>query len=382
MPSRRSGVAGLLVAAATMAASQPGPDAAGGVEFSGHYKNMVAGSRTALGGERYTLDASRLRLEWKGQLRPRVGVEVQYDNEVLLGDYLRTRQFQLESGLARRTYWDLEGEYARGRELVARHRLRRGSVTLSRGATDVRLGRQRVAWGTGRFWSPLDLLNPVSPTALEPGERDGVDAVLLEHKRSAVSRASLVFAPVRGRRDHVLAQWHDNIRGADYSVTAGQVPDGKVLGLDAAGQVGGAGIRAEWTVTRTGAGGTPQRVLLGWDYAFANTLTLSVELFHDAAGQSDPGRYDMAGLLAGRRQTVGRRYAGLHARYEFTPVWKWESWLASNLDDRSIYFSPRITYSVRENLDLAIGAQLHAGGRGTEFGERRNLRFAWLQWFF
>ena len=384
MPEVRACIAaGVLLLSAAAAPAAPREDASDAVQFSGHYKNTLLSSTTVLGGnERYTLDANRLRLEWKGQLRPGLGVEVQYDNEVLAGDYLRTRQFELESQLPRRTWLDLESVYARGEDVLARHRLRRAALTFSRGATDLRIGRQRVAWGTGRFWSPLDLLNPVSPTALEPGEREGVDAVLLEHKRSAVSRVSAVFAPVRGGRDYALAQWHGNVRGQDYSVTAGQVPDGQVFGIDAAGQLGGAGVRAEWTVTRTGGQGTPHRVLLGADYAFANTLTLSGELYFDGAGSSDPAAYDTAGLLAGRRQTVGRRYAGLYARYEFTPLLKGEAWLASNLGDRSAYLSPRLTYSLRENLDIAIGAQLFAGRRATEFGERRNLGFAWLQWFF
>jgi hypothetical protein len=372
----------LLALSAAAVSAQPLEETSAAVQFSGHYKNMLLGSRAADGAqERYTLDASRLRLEWTGQVRAGVGIEIHYDHELLLGD-LRTPQFLVEPALPRRTYWDLERVYARGDDVLARHRLRRGAVTLSRGATDLRLGRQRVAWGTGRFWSPLDLLNPLSPTALEPGEREGVDAVLVEHKRSAVSRVSAVFAPIRGDRDHVLARWQDNVHGTDYSITAGRGPQGRVLGVDAAGQIGGAGVRAEWTLTRDRGGRTPHRVLLGWDYAFANTLTLSAELYFDGTGSSDPSRHDVAGLLSGRRQTLGRRYAGLHARYEFTPLLKWESWWAANLDDRSAYFSPRISYSVRENLDVAIGAQLYAGRRGTEFGQRRNLRFAYLQWFF
>ena len=383
MPDRCLLLAVLLFLAVATAGAQPQEQAPGGVAFSGHYKNMLIGSRTILGpDERYTVDANRLRLEWKGQLRPAVGIEVQYDNEVLVGNYLRTRQFLLEATQPPRTYWNLQDVYVQSEDVVARHRLRRAAVTLSRGATDLRVGRQRVAWGTGRFWSPLDLLNPVDPTALEPGEREGVDAVLIEHKRSAISRVSAVFAPVRNGRDHVLAQWHDNLQGADYSITAGQVPDGRVLGVDAAGQVGGAGIRGEWTMTQHRSGGTPHRMLLGWDYAFANTLTLSAELYFDGTGSSDPASYDRAGLLAGTRQTVGRRYAGLYVRYEFTPLLRGESWLASNLDDRSVYLSPRLTYSLRENLDIAIGGQLFAGHPGTEFGQRRNLRFAYLQWFF
>jgi hypothetical protein len=301
---------------------------------------------------------------------------------VLIGSYLGTPQFQLESQLPPRTYLDLESVYAREGDVLGRHRIRRAAFTVSHGATDLRVGRQRVAWGTGRFWSPLDLLNPVNPTALEPGERDGVDAILVEHKRSAVSRASFVFAPVHAGRDFALAQWHSNASGIDYSVTGGQVPEGRLLGLDAAGQIGGAGVRAEWTVTQQDVGGALHRVLLGWDYAFANTLTLSAEFYYDGSGSDDPASYDIAGLLSGRRQTVGRRYGGLYTRYEFTPLLKWENWLARNLSDRSWYVSPRLTYSLRQNLDLAAGAQFYGGQHESEFGLRRDLWFAYLQWFF
>lgn len=380
MRDRVALAAGLLAAAG---AAAQGDEPAGGVAFSGHVKTMAIASRTMLGGEEsFKLAANRLRLEWKGQLRPQLAIELQYDNEVLLGDYLGTRQFALESRQPRRTYWDLEDVYARGADALGRHRLRRAALTLSRGDTDLRLGRQRVAWGTGRFWSPLDLLNPVNPTALEPGEREGVDAVLLEHKRSAVSRASFVYAPVRRDRDNLLAQWHGNLRGVDYSLTGGRVREGTMLGLDLAGQLRGAGLRAEWTVTRLRAGATAHRVLLGWDYAFANTLTLTAELHYDGAGATDPARYDLAGLLAGRRQTVGRRYAGLYARYEFTPLLKGEAWLARNFDDRSWYLSPRLTWSLRQDLDLAVGAQAYGGRGPSEFGRRKDLGFVSLQWFF
>lgn len=357
---------------------------ASGVAFSGHFKTTAISSRTSLGPAQssYGLDLNRLRLEWKGQLAPAVGIEIQYDNEVLLGDYVRTREFALLSGQPKRTWWDLERVYARDGEVVARHRLRRGAITLSRGATDLRIGRQRVAWGTGRFWSPLDLLNPVNPTSLEPGEREGVDAVVLEHKRSATSRATIVHAPVRDGRDYLLGQWHANARSVDYSLTAGRVREGTLAGLDLAGQVGGAGVRAEWTATRVSRGGHPHRVLLGWDYAFANTLTLTAELFYDGSGAADPAHYDLAGLLAGRRQTLGRRYGGLYARYELTPLLKAEAWLARNFADHSWYLSPRLTWSVRENVDLAIGTQLFGGTANSEFGRRNTLWFAHAQWFF
>ena len=377
---RRAALA-LALTAATGVAAQEGTGA--GVVFSGHFKTMPVASETFLAGaQHYTVDASRLRLEWKGPVTPSAAIELQYDNEVYLGDYVHTREFALRQAQPRRTWWDLESVYARQGDLVGIHRIRRAALTLSRGSTDVRIGRQRVAWGTGRFWSPLDLLNPVDPTSLEPGEREGVDAILVEHKRSAVSRLSLVYAPVHDAPDYLLGQWHGNTAGTDYSFTGGSVPEGKMVGLDLAGQVGGAGVRSEWSVTRSDAGQTWNRVLLGWDYAFANTLTLSAEFYYDGSGSHDPARYDLAGLVAGRRQTVATRYAGLYARYEITPLVKAESWSVTNVDDHSWYESPRLTYSLRQDIDLAAGAQFFGGSARSEFGQRKTVWFAYAQWFF
>ena len=353
------------------------------VEFSGSYRNMLISSETSIDAPRdYTLDANRLRLEWKGQVGPSLGFELQYDNELLAGDYLRTPQYRMEAALPRRTYWNLEDVYATGGSYVARHRIRRANLTFSRGDTDLRVGRQRIAWGNGRFWSPLDVLNPFSPVTLDPGEREGVDALLLEQKRSAVSRWSLAYAPARTTAGHALVPWHANASGADYSLMGGRFAGGSLVGADVSTEIRGAGVRAEWAVGHPQGSPRHQRLMLGWDYAFANTLTLTAEFYYDGSGSRSPATYDLTGLAAGRRQTLATRYIGLYAGYDLTPLLKSANWLVANLDDGSIYLSPRLTYSVRENLDLAIGAQLHAGATRSEFGSRKHLWFAYAQWFF
>src|SRR5689334_12278365 len=72
-----------------------GPGLAWGadVQLSGYYKNLFVESRT-WAGEPFVLDVNRLRLAAKGQLAQQVGFDLQYDNEALLGDYLKTVQFQ------------------------------------------------------------------------------------------------------------------------------------------------------------------------------------------------------------------------------------------------------------------------------------------------
>lgn len=354
------------------------------VRFSGRLRSLLVQS-TAPDPDRrpYTLDGNRLRLEWKGRLARHLAMEVQYDHEVAVGSRVGIASLRQVAQQPVRTWWDLENSYAQGPHHLAQHRLHRGNLTWSSGATDVRAGRQRVAWGTGRFWSPLDLLNPPSATALEPGERQGVDALLVEHRPTSQAALSLVHAPVRGaRNDNTLLRWRDNRAGVDYALTGGHSAEGRLVGMDLAGQWGGAGWRAEVTWTQPRSGGAYKRLLVGWDYAFANTLTLSAELFHDGSGQATAARYDVPTLLAGTRQTLGRRYLGLYSSYDLSPLLKWMNWLAINLNDRSSYFSPRLTWSARPDLDLSLGLQAFAGRPGTEFRLRTDLVFVQAQWYF
>lgn len=353
-------------------------------KFSGDYKNLLTASETVLpAGERFSADLNRLRLKLEGRPTAQLAIDLQYDNELLLGSYLGTAQFRRQKDVAPDGYWKAQGSYADRSGYYGQHRLYRAAVTWTQGATDVRIGRQRIAWGTGRFFSPLDLLNPFSPIALERGERVGVDALLVERKIDSLSRVSAVYAPQHDpARSSVAALWHGNSRGFDYSLVAGRFRQRNVVGADLAGQIGQAGVRAE--ITHSRGAGTPRstRMLIGLDYAFANTLTLTGELYHDGAGARDQLRYDFPSLVAGRIQNVGRRYAAVHAGYEVTPLLKSSVDTVINLGDRSYYLSPRLAWSARADLEATVGVQLFRGGAASEFGRLKDMAFAQLQWFF
>ena len=379
MRSRRALLLLSLCPAFAVAAEEPEPQA---WKFSGYYKNLLIRSET-WAGERYTLDLNRVRLELKGKLSPAMSFDVQYDNEALIGSYLRTSQFQQQKELASPQYWSAQGSYVDRPALYGAHRLYRAQFLVTSGDTDLRIGRQRIAWGTGRFWSPLDLLNPVSPVALEREERLGVDAVLVEHKFGPVSRVTAVYAPSRlAGEDSQALQWHDNAPGIDFSVTAGRFHGDDVIGLDLAGQIGLAGVRAELTGVRPRNGKAFSRALIGIDYAFANTLTLSGELYRDGSGAGSTAAYDFLALASGARQTLARRYLGVHAGYEITPLLKLNTEFVVNLDDRSRFFAPSITYSIRTNLDGSFGLRRFNGATGSEYSRPPSAVYLSLQWFF
>jgi hypothetical protein len=352
------------------------------LRLSGSLTNLAVASRT-FAGPRYTLDLSRVRLRAEGSIAAGLALDVQYDNEVLLGSYLRTAQFMQQKEAPVRPYWDAEANYHESRDAYGRHRLYRAWATLSVRNVDLRIGRQRIAWGTGRFWSPLDIVNPVEPLALEREERPGVDAVLVEAKLGPVSRLSAVYAPRRdGAAADRAAQWHGNVAGIDFSWMAGRLAGQAVLGMDVATQLGQAGLRAEATSQRLQGRASFRRLMLGLDYAFANTLTLSAEGFYNGAGVRDTASQDPAAPSAAPALGEATRYVGLYAGYEVTPLLKWTQHLVINADDGSRALDARLVWAARPDMELTLGVQGFAGRAGSEFARRPGTWLARLQWFF
>lgn len=365
----------VLSAASSLARAQP-------LQLSGSLKSLFLSSRASTG-EVYALSLNRLRVEAKGDLAPGLALDLQYDNELLLGSYLNTGEFRVVKDRPPPQYWRADANYLERGDVYGRHRLYRAALTLTRGDVDLKLGRQRIAWGTGRFWSPLDILNPISPLALEREERVGVDAALLEAKLGPLSRASLVFAPAPDRGSPSRAvQWHGNAAGVDVSLLAGRLRGLDIVGADVASQIGDAGIRAEAARVDPGGGPRFNRWMAGADYAFANGLTVSAELFYNGAGSRDRAGYDFVGLRSERVTNLATRYAGLYASYEFTPLLKWITYAVLNVDDRSRAVDSRIVWSVAPDADLIFGVQRFTGGAGSEFATSPDAFQVQIQWYF
>lgn len=353
-----------------------------GLELSGSVKSLALRSREATG-EAFGLSLNRLRVEAKGALAPGLALDLQYDNELLVGSYLRTAEFRATKDLQPPQYWRADGNPVERGAVYGRHRLYRATVTATTGAVDLKLGRQRIAWGTGRFWSPLDILNPASPLALEREERLGVDAVLVEAKLGPLSRLSMVYAPAPDRGAPSRAsRWHGNASEIDVSVVAGRLLGLDVVGADIAGQIGQAGVRAEVARLRAPGAAAFTRAMAGVDYAFANGRTLSAELYYNGAGSRDPARYDFIALRFGRVSTLATRYAGLSASYDITPLLKAVAHGVANLDDRSRGADVRLVWSWRPNVDISLGLQRFGGTAASEYGRLPGLTFAQAQWFF
>ena len=350
-------------------------------KLSGSYLNLFSRSRTVVPpAQDFTLDLNRVRLRLQGEPVKQLSVDVQDNNEVLFGSYLGTAQYALFKDRDRLAF---DHDYVASDKVVVRHRLYRATVSWSGPMLDVTIGRQRVPLGTGQFWSALDLLNPIDPTRLERDYRAGVDGVLIERKLGALARLDGVYAPATSRSRPVVAGYaHGNLRGWDYSLLIGTFRGDDAIGADFSGSSGGLGIRGEATITRPASGPTYGRALIGADYGFRNTLTLTVEVYYNGQGASDPARYDFVAVVAGRMLNVARHYGATAVSYQIMPLAKIALYTVLNVDDGSGVLWPHVEYSVAANFDVAAGLQEFLGGPQTEYGRLSNLLHGEARWFF
>jgi hypothetical protein len=346
------------------------------VEIGGSFRALAIVSRTPdAQRDRHAELGNRLRIKLGARVAPSLLLRLEHDTELIAGNRLEATQDAREAAQARQVLgggstWLRRGD-VRGTQQVFR-----GYAQYTSDALSATFGRQRIPLGAGRFWSTLDMLNPVNPQQIERGESVGVDALLLERGVGSLSRASLVYAPDPAHEhDRWVAQYRTHLRETDLTLTLGRYWQDNVIGVDVATQWGHAGVRGEIAFTRPRVGPPYRTLLLGIDYAFANTLTLSGELYY--SDQRAPWRaaQRQANAQLALVQPPGRAYAGLSMSYDVTPLWKVSAVLLANLGDSSRLLYPSISHSLSDNSVLTAGAQFFGGSRDSEYGHASALAF-------
>lgn len=340
--------------------------------LSGSYRNLLILSETSSGNSFY-LDSNRVRLEASGTQEEFLSYTIKYDNNLILGNYISTGDFAAAEASAssapRQTYWDMNEEISRRGEMRWSHSIYRGYVNVRKGSSDIKLGRQRIPWGRGWFFSPLDVFNPISPTAIERGERSGVDGVLMEISRGIAGRASFLIIPQQYFHDSFAARAETLYNSYDLAISMGRHRDVDFYGFDFSGYVGDAGFKGEFVLSEEN-GQNLESILLSGNYTFENSIYIMLEYFRHEGGSLHPMSYS------------GKDYTGLSVAYELTPLVNWNNYLILNLSDGSMFFSPRLSYSVKENLDISFGLQFFAGSSGDEYGDKKDSSYVELGWYF
>ena len=353
-------------------------------ELGGSYRNLFESGRDPSGTTIRT-DFSRLRLAWQGGAGA-WSWRLLYDHLVTVGGVVQSPDFDAIRALPDPTYLDGDAGIAEGGRYEWRHRVYRATVGYDWDRGKLALGRQRIAWGSGRLWNPTDRFNPVQPTALEPEEKTGVDAAVGELRFGAFGALQGVAAPGAESRNvssKLAVRWRDTVAQVDYAGLVGRIGSENVVGLDFSGNLWGGAVRFEGLVGRPGSRDRYGQTAVGYDYTLAGKifpagLYLLAEYFYNGAARGAAP----APVPSDRLESRNRHFLGFSAGYDLTPLWRIDGLTIWDVTGGSLFVSPRLTWSAAANIEVSAFAQLFTGGRRSEFGTAHDAYLLRLEWFF
>ncbi len=235
---------------------------------------------------------------------------------------------------------------------------------------DVKIGRQRISWGTGRIWNPTDLFNPINPAAYYIIEKPGADAISTKIRFGNFTDLNLVYNPVNDFKEYnFAARFRTNFFEYDFSLMAGKFDNKTVVGFDFAGNISDAGFRGEaiYSIDPENSENDFFRFVAGLDYQFTPKLYLLIEYQFNGEGKTDKYQYQLLRLLNGEIQNLNRNYIAVSGMYQLTPLFLLNGISIINLNDASGFVSLSGNYSVTENFYMNLGIQIFSGDTFTEY---------------
>lgn len=248
---------------------------------------------------------------------------------------------------------------------------------------DVTLGRQPVSFGQGRFFTPLDLVNPFTPAVIDTEYKPGVDALRVDGFSGDSLSGTLVVtwadqplgsdeASLEGIEKLTMAAYGQGTVGvSDIGLFVGGIRGDLVVGTSLATAVGPVGVFGDAALTLPFSDEEEQdpfvRATLGASWLPHPRLMTSAEVYVQTLGSTDPAdlfttlqkdRYGRGELWLG-----GIAYVGLSASYEVTPLINLSLSTLGNVTDPSAFVSLAVSWSVAENADLLAGSYVGLGER-------------------
>jgi hypothetical protein len=239
-----------------------------------------------------------------------------------------------------------------------------------------KFGRQPINLATTYYFTPNDFFAPFAAQTFYRTYKLGVDAAKLDLQLGELSQLSLMA--VVGYQVDLDSDtgWSDSpdwsetsylVRAStllntfELALLLGTVKDDEVVGVDFQGELfEWLGVRGEGHMRFPDKSGESRDVKfsLGIEHRFENTLTLRLEQFYQRSGITDPDNYSLGNTNS---FYLAQNYTAIGGSYEFTPLLLGDAtWLFNN-NDSSNLLALYTTYSLSDEAELSMGANLPIG---------------------
>jgi hypothetical protein len=272
-------------------------------------------------------------------------------------------------------------------KFVALHRLDRLWVGYANDRAVLRFGRQALSWGNGLIFSPMDIVNPFDPTAVDTEYKVGDDMLYGQYLQDSgndfqaayVARRDIFSGDPAFAESTAAVKYHGIAGDAEYDLLVARNYGETTLAIGGNRSIGGAVWRGDLVVTDAASGSKTQLVTnLSYSWVWGGKNVSGVlEYYFDEHGLED-GRYDSASLAQNpellrrlaRRQTftIGRHYLAGGLTIEMTPLWILAPNFFTNLEDRSALLQIVTRNNLSEEMEFIGALNVPLGPDGSEYG--------------
>lgn len=340
------------------------PARAGALQWSGSLKslNIYGEEAPAQLAPEYKISSNRARLNAAWQSVDPWQLDAAIDYQYLWSDPAGVTGSQ---GLDYNRKLDLEKRWQHDRHGAGRLQVDRFSLQWRSGAVDTTLGRQAIGFGRILIFSPLDVIAPFAPDAIDTDVRGGVDALrtVFNYGLDGQLGGMAVFGE-EPEYNSFLGTWSDNRSGLDLLLIGGELRGRTMIGAGVAGSFGTLGLKGEVSVydgvdvNQTGGdlySSFAIAALEAW-YRFDNGLSLVTQYLYNGPGASNPDDYvqvlPSAPLREGLTYLLGRHYLFVAPSYELHPLATLQGLVLYNIDDESALIRPTLELSLADNLSV------------------------------
>jgi len=244
---------------------------------------------------------------------------------------------------------------------------------------EVHAGRQRINWGKTMVWNPNDLFNNFAWLDFDYEERPGTDAARVQYNWGYASSAEVAYKITDDIESLVIAaMYRGNIGTYDIQAIAGYYEDQFTAGAGWAGYVGTSGFKGEMTLF------LPENTLsavVGADHMLSNGVMLTGELLYNG-GYDNRINLDASLLQPPSASNLFIASTGYFANASASPhpLVNVSLGVLGSMTRSVHILIPQISYSVSENVDMLLLAQLLKGSAFQGAIDTPNALYIRLKW--
>ena len=316
------------------------------------------------------------------------GFSAEFSQTLLLsaGNALQNPAYQLARKFPQPTYFNWYYHFIDNSDMSLDWDVYRAWVAYEGKKFKVVAGRQRMAYGSALFYSPLDLFNPKSPLSLNPGERVGVDGASMEYELGPSSYVSLAYGIGDNWDETRLALYYKTtVKAFDLHFLVARIFTDYIVGGAFSGNLKDGSLYGELSYTM------PDHYLknyvrgtVGYAYKFKNGISMVIEYYHDG-GRLSVSVQNGSELLFSTKLglvTIDRNLLCLSTGFSLTSLLGFSSAIIYDMDGGSFFIGPSFSISATQSISISLGAQLFGGNQQGDFGVLPQILWGQVIWNF